>query len=163
MSAVLHEINSQNTFPPFILSNHELKYLNPEWDIHDGPFKLELPEPRIVLISGDDGRSRGNTDGSPNYRKFLAISKTPEKRIITTYLTYIYTGTVKVESWKPELKDLLNDIQMEHYDITPDRVPDRLLARHLERISHESNLITESLRSIAQQTFFDMLWNVDQQ
>ena len=155
-----HEINSQNTFSPFILSNHELRYLNPEWGYkNDGPFKLEIPDPRVALISGEDGR--GTTDGSPNYRKFLAISKTQEKRIVTSYFVYLYTGAVKVEAWKPELKNLLKDIEMEHYDITPDRFPDRLLVKHLERIASEKNLVTDNLISIAQQTFFDMLWNVE--
>ncbi len=160
MSAILQEINGQNTFPAFLLSNHELRYLNPELGYkNDGPFILELPDSRIALISADDGR--GTIDGSPNYRKFLALSKTPERRIITAYLAYKYTGPVKVEAWKPELKGLLADVEMEHYDITPDRVPDRLLNRHLERIAHEGALVTEGLIDIAQQTFFDMLWNVE--
>ena len=49
---------------------------------------------------------------------------------------------------------------MEHYDITPDRIPDKLLERHLERIAGERDLVIENLRDIAQQTFFDILWNV---
>ena len=159
MSTAFQEINGQNTFPAFILSNHELRFLNPEWGYNDdGPFKLELPEPRVALISADDGR--GTTDGSPCYRKFLALSKTPEKRIITSYLAYVYNGSVKVEAWKPALKELLSDIEMEHYDITPDRSADRLLLRHLERIASERNFITDNLTNITQQTFFDMLWNI---
>ncbi len=154
-----HEINGRSTYPPFIVAGDELRYLNPEWGyLNDGPFTLELPDPRVALISADD--NRGTTDGSPNFRKYLAISKTPSSRIITSYLSYVFTGPVSVGAWKPELKGLLRDIQMEHFDITPDRTPERLLARHSERIANESGLVTEGLREIAQQTFFDMLWNV---
>src|SRR3989344_6117237 len=158
MSTELNEINGQNTFSGFVLSNHELLCINPEWGYkEDGPFTLELPDQRVVLISANDGR--GTTDGSPCYRKFLALSKTPEKRIITSYLAYTYNGPVKVEPWKPELKGLLADVDMEHHDITPDRTPDKLLRRHLERIASERDLVIENLSGIAQQTFFDMLWN----
>jgi len=147
------------TFPAFILSEHKLRYRNLEWDEpQDGPFTLELPNPCVALISADDGR--GTTDGSPNYRKFLAISQTQGRRVITAYLAYTYTGPVEVKAWKPELKDLLADIDMEHFDITPDRVPDRLLERHQERISGKTDLVREGLRDLAQQTFHDMLWNV---
>ena len=159
MSTTLQGINGQNTFPRFVLSNNELCYLNPEWGHKDdGPFTLESPDPRVALISANDGR--GTTDGSPCYRKFLAFSKTPKRRIITSYLAYVYTGPIKVKPWKPELKWLLADVDMEHYDITPDRIPDKLLERHLERIAGERDLVIENLRDIAQQTFFDILWNV---
>ena len=154
-----NRIDGVKTFPGFALCAHRLHYVNPEWGYaDDGPFTLELVTPQVALISGDDGR--GTSDGSPCYRKFLAFSKTPDKRIITAYLAYIYTGPVGVRTWKPELRGLLKDIDMEHYNITPDRVPDRLLAKHRERTNGQV-LVQEGLRELAEKTFFDMLWNVD--
>lgn len=160
MTTATYKIDGERTFPSFIVSGEKLKYLNPEWGYeNDGPFTLELPDPRVALIGAEDGR--GTTDGSPSFMKFLAISQSPEKRIITAYLVYTFNGPVKVEAWNPEKRGLLEDIDMEHYDITPDRTPDRLLERHYERISHENGIITENLGELAQKTFFDMLWNVD--
>ena len=49
---------------------------------------------------------------------------------------------------------------MEHYNITPDRVADRLIARHRERIVGQT-LIHKGLRKLAEKTFLDMLWNVE--
>ena len=154
-------IDGEKTWPAFILIDHELRFLNPEWGYpNDGPFTLELLErdPRIALISGDDGR--GTTNGSPCYRKFLAVSKVGDKRVVTAYLAYTYDGPVKVEAWNEKKKPLLRDVEMFHVDITPDRVHDRLIERHLRRLTTEGEVAVENLKELAQRTFFEMLWNV---
>ena len=159
MPTILERLEGSD-LPPLILTLKGLRYLNPEHGYSDdGPFTLELPYPHVALISADD--RRGTRDGSPPYRKFHALSQAPvERTIITSYLVYTCTRKVKVESWNPEKVALLEGIDMEHYDITPDKAPDRLLKRHLERIAGESSLVVDNLRAIAEKTFFDILWNI---
>lgn len=161
---IFDKIDGIKTYPGFVMIDHKLRYLNPEWEPKDdGPFTIELPYDNVALIGGDDGR-RTKPSCPTNYRKFLAISKIPDRRVITTYLVYKYNGPVVVEAWDEEKKTLLADINMEHYDLEgdeiPKRDPTRLLKRHLERISNESDLMTFGLKDVAEKTFFQMLWNV---
>ncbi len=127
------------------------------WDF---PVTLDILKrnPNIALISAVD--RRGTTDGSPNYNKFTCYSFTEEKQIITTYQVYTFTGPVIVRAWKPEKVRLLENIDMEHFDITPNRTPERLIARHLERIPGKST-ISEGLRDMAEKAYFDMLQGVN--
>ena len=139
-----------------------LAYENPEWGHpHDYNADLRLIDlhPEIALISMVDGR--GTTDWCPFYNKFICYSfcKQENSQILTTYLAYTYTGPVEVRPWDKDKEFLLENISMFHVDITPDRTPEKVIQKHLERISGKSLEIKE-IRKMAEEAFFDMAWNI---
>lgn len=160
------KIDRTTQLPPFIISpgkregTHELKVAHLESGIpHDFPISLNLLEGNssVALISARDRRK--TTDDSPNYNRFMCYSLGDGKQIVTTYQIYTFTGPVAVQAWKPEMRELLENVDMEHFDITPDRTPERLVKRHLERIAGK-DLVLDNLRNRAEKAYFDMLWNI---
>jgi len=142
---------------------HVLNCVNTEWGDHAWDTEVGLGmvigHPEIALIGAVDGR--GTTDGSPAYRKFLAYSFTGERDLFTAYLAYTFSGKMKVETWDKEKRASLrlDLVDFEHFDITPDRTPNKLIAKHLERIQ-EIKCVREGVAERAEKRFFDMLWNV---
>ncbi len=160
------KIDGKTPITPFVIAKnngaHELNSSHTEGSIPwDYPVTLDILEknPNVALIKAVD--RRGTTDGSPAYNRFMCYSAIEGKQIITTYQIYTFTGPVIVRAWKPEKIKLLEDIDMEHFDITPDRTPERIIARHLERITGKNTLV-DGLRDMAEKTYFDMLWNINQ-
>ena len=159
------KIDGKTPIPPFVMARgdkkgtHELRIAHHEsgapWDF---PVRLELLERNssVALITATD--RRGFTDNSPCY-KYTCYSFDDRQRIITSYLIYSITGPVIVEAWNEEKKGLLENIDLEHFDINPDNSPERLIARHLERIAGR-NTVTEGLRDSAEKTYFDILYNI---
>ena len=143
-------------------SSHQLKIPHHEsgapWN---GQVTLEVlaAHPNVALITAVD--RRGTTDGSPPYKSFLCYSfcKSKSKQIITSYLIYTFSGPVIVKAWDNEKKGLLENINMFHLDITPDRVPNKVIQKHLERIN-KLKCVGQGLKKRAEKTYFDMLWNV---
>ena len=150
--------------PPLVSGSedgkHILKIAHREsgvpWDF---PITLNVLEqhPDVALIRAAD--RRGTTDGSPPYKKFLCYSFDGSRQLVTAYLIHTFSGPVVVGAWDSEKRGLLENVDMEHIDITPDRVPDRVVARHLERIAGRT-LVRDGLRDMAEKCYFDMLWNV---
>ena len=161
------KIDGRTAIPPFVMARgdkegtHELRIAHGEsgtpWDF---PVRLEVLEknPSVALVTATD--RRGFTDNSQCY-KFMCYSFDDRQRIITSYLVYSITGPVIVKAWDDEKKSLLENVDMEHFDIHLDKSPERLIARHLERIAGR-NTITECLRDSAEKTYFDILWNISQ-
>ncbi len=137
----------------------ELRYVNPKWGYPDDKVSLNVLKdyPEIALITSIDGK--GTTDRSPPYKKFICYSFAERKQLMTAYQAYLYNGPVVVEAWANDKKHLLENIDMFHVDITPDRVPAKVIKKHLERIAGKECII-EDLRAKAEKAFFDMLWNV---
>ena len=163
---MIWKIDEKTAVPPFIMvageekGTHELNIIHGEsgapWDF---PVTLSILKrnPNVALISATD--RRGTTDGSLPYKKLMCYSFGGERQIITTYQVYTFTGPVVVKAWRPENRELLRNIDMEHLDITPDRTPERLIERHLKRIAGR-NMVVDGLGEMAEKTYFDMLWNV---
>jgi hypothetical protein len=160
------EINEGRRVPSFMFTiyerdkrKRELKYVNPEWGYPKDRISLEILRdyPDVALFSAVDGR--GTNDGSPAYNKFICYSFDGKSQIMTTYQAYLFNGSVVVEAWDEKKKHLLENIDMFSIDITPDRVPDKVIGKHLERIAGKE-CIAEGLRGMAEKTFFDMLWNI---
>ena len=159
-------INGETKVPFFVHTIYEkddskrlLRYINPEWGYTRDILSLEVlrDHPNVVLISAIDGR--GTIDGSPAFNKFICYSNDRSKQIMTTYQAYLFNGEVVVEAWDSEKESLLENIDMFHVDITPDRTPGKVIQKHLERIAGKP-CITKGLRDKAEKAFFDMLWNV---
>jgi len=142
-----------------IEKKRELRYVNPEWGYPNDKVFLNIVRgiPKIALITTVDGR--GTTDGSPPYKKFICYSFTEGKQLMTAYQAYLYNGSVVVEAWDEKKKHLLENIDMFHVDITPERVPAKVVRKHLERIAGRQ-CVVEGLRDKAEKAFFDMSWNV---
>lgn len=91
----------------------------------------------------------------------MCYSVADGKQVITSYLAYTFNGQVIVEPWKDEsaLKRLFENIDMEHFDITPDRTPRKIISRHLERIAGKKT-VEEDLYKLAEKTYRDMYEHV---
>ena len=148
------------SFPPFIISERELKIVHMESGApRDSPVTLEVMAeyPSVAVITSGD--RRGTTDGSPNYQKFFCYSF-DGSHVVTTY--QVYTFTDKVDVFRDGLSA---DVEMEHYDITDDVQEDRsnnsrLIERHLERIEGRDVLIGDELRDKAREAYLEILWGV---
>lgn len=127
----------------------------------DDPVTLDVlvDNPGVALITAVDGR--GTRDGSPAYSKFIchSFSKGENQHITTAYLIYLVDGPVWVHAWDDAKKSLLEKIDMLHVNVTPDRTPERVIQKHLERVKGKE-LLTEGLRDLAEKIYFDMIWNV---
>ncbi|MBR9701406.1 hypothetical protein GOV13_00625 [Candidatus Pacearchaeota archaeon] len=160
------KINGDTEVQGFALTKYDkdsdkrlLRAINSEWGYPDDKVSLDIVPaiPEIALIWAVDGR--GTTDGSPPFKKFICYSFAEEKQLMTTYQAYLYNGPVVVEAWDEKKKRLLENVDMEHIDITPDRVPAKVVRKHFERIAGKQ-CVVEGLRDKAEKAFFDMLWNV---
>ena len=157
------KIDGKTEIPGLVLrGDNKLYYPNPERGIpNDFPVTLETlkEHPGVALITAVDGR--GTINGSPSYNKFLCYSFDAQKHLVTTYLAYIYTGPVTVRMWDRKKKREVETVNMFHLDITPDRIPDRVIQEHLRRISGCSCLV-EGLIDLAEKCYSDMLLNAPQ-
>jgi len=160
------EIDEGTDVPGFAFAIYEknggkrvLERVNSEWGYPEDRISLEILRdyPDVALFSAVDGR--GTNDGSPACKKFICYSFDGKSQIMTTYQAYLFNGSVVVEAGDEKKKHLLENIDMFSIDITPDRVPDKVIGKHLERIAGKE-CIAEGLRGIAEKTFFDMLWNI---
>ncbi len=91
--------------PPFLVGGKgenyvlQVPHISSDYPF-DKPAKLEVLDsfPFIAFLSAED--VRGTSDGSPSYMKYIfySYSLSENKKIMTSYLTYTFTGPIIVKA-----------------------------------------------------------------
>lgn len=153
--------------PPFIMVKEgnerilKCPHISSDYPFNKPSKIFELENlPNTAILAATD--IRGTTDGSPPYVNYIFFSHDLEedKKIMTSYLVYTFNGPIKVGAWDDERKQMLENIDMHHVNITPDRRPDKIIPEHIRRINGKKLLKTFDLKESLEQTLSDMYNNL---